>query len=146
MDKQLSTITNEEIKELILLKQWDTLLHHLCHTNNNDLYINSSFFKHVCTSETYPVILQHILNNIDFLLSKSSTFSIHLNIKDLTFLDIEKNSSFIFDSAPVFKEKYPDKLFKMYIYNSSFIFSQFYKILSNILDKKTKEKIVCISV
>jgi hypothetical protein len=86
------------------------------------------------------------LNNIDSLLKISETFSIHLNIKDLTFLDIEKNAFFIFECAPVFKDKYPDKLLKMYIYNSSFIFSQFYKILSNILDKKTKEKIVCISI
>ena len=141
-----SKTTNEEMKEFILLKQWDKILNNLCNITNNELYINSTYFKHICTSETYSVVLQHMLNNIDNLLTISTTFNIHLNIKDLTFLDIEKNAGFIFECAPVFKERYPDKLLKMYIYNSSFMFSQFYKILSNVLDKKTKEKIVCVSI
>jgi len=141
-----SKTTNEEMKEFILLKQWDKILNNLCNITNDELYINSTYFKHIYTSETYSIVLQHILNNIDNLLTNSTTFNIHLNIKDLTFLDIEKNAGFIFECAPVFKERYPDRLLKMYIYNSSFMFSQFYKILSNVLDKKTKEKIVCISV
>jgi len=139
------TVTNSEMKELILLQQWDKILNNLCSIHNNELYINSMYFKCICTSDTYSIILQHILKNIDNLLTNAETFSIHLNIKDLTFLDIEKNASFIFECAPTFKDRYPDKLLKMYIYNSSFMFSQFYKILSNVLDKKTKEKIVCIT-
>jgi hypothetical protein len=41
-------------------------------------------------------------------------------------------------------QQYPNKLNTCYIYETSFIFNTLYSILSKIIDKKTKDKIVFV--
>jgi hypothetical protein len=137
-------ISSEKMKTLILTKQWDTILSGLCFHENNNVYINSLYSKHFINNTTSSLILKYILNIIDNSLINNSQFIVHLNIKNLSFSDIEKISSFLIDNSNLFKERYPEQLLKLYVYNTSFVFSQLYKILSKILDKQTKEKIVVI--
>ena len=46
--------------------------------------------------------------------------------------------------AIYFAQKYPDKLYKCYIYNASFIFESLLKIISTFIEKDTLNKILLV--
>jgi hypothetical protein len=69
---------------------------------------------------------------------------VHVNLKKLTLIDIDKHKEFIQDMSGHLKNKYPDKLIKCYIYNAPFVFSQIFNIVSLFIDKDTQKKIELI--
>ena len=85
-----------------------------------------------------------IRNKMDYSFSeleKNSKFAVHLNIKNLTLIDIDKHKNFFLNISTLLKGKYPNRLLKCYVYNSSFLISQFSYIINMFLDKDTLKKI-----
>jgi hypothetical protein len=116
----------------------------LCHIKEQGIMLNYIHFKQTASPETYPHILSHIVCTIDGALLNNETFTIHINMKYLTVADIDKHSNFIRVVSNVFKEKYPNKLFKCYIHNAPFMFNQIYKMISHFIDAETTQKIQVI--
>ena len=119
----------------------DEILKNLCYVNENCVFLNYIYFKYFATKETYPYILNYISNNIDSVLLNNNNVVVHINMKNLTIVDIDKHSSFIKYISVYFQEKYPQKLGKCYVYNSPFVFNQLYNIICMFIDKETQKKI-----
>ena len=133
--------SSEKIIEKIKNGQWEDILKGLCSIRNNSLFLDYIYFKYFSTKETYKLILDYITNAIDTILTNNSNFIVHVNMKNLTILEIDKHKTFIQTISHFFKERYPEKLSKCYIYNASFVFTQIFNILSVFIDKETQTKI-----
>jgi len=136
--------SSEKIISKIKNGEWEYILKCLCVNNGTTIFIDYTYFKHFATKETYNIILNHIINNIDSVLTNHDLFYVHLNMKNLTISDIDKHKMFIQHISFVLKNKYPNKLTKCYIHNASFIFSQIFNIICMFVDKETQEKIEVI--
>jgi len=133
--------TSEKILNKIKNKEWSDIFNSLCHVNNDKVILDYIFFKHIATKETYELIISHIVKNIDEALLNCEQFVIHINMKTLTVTDNDKHYLFIQDISIFFKDKYPNKLSKCYVYNAPFIFKQVFNIVSLFIDKETQGKI-----
>ena len=143
-EKNLDNDYLEKIVSKINTGEWNCILEGLCNIKDNAIVLDYIYFKHYSTKITYNIILNHITNNIDIILSKNEKFSVHVNLKKLTLIDIDKYKEFIHDMSVYLKDKYPDKLTKCYIYNAPFVFSQIFNIVSLFIDKDTQTKIELI--
>jgi len=133
--------TSEKILNKIKNKEWSDIFNNLCHVNNDKVILDYVFFKHIATKETYELIISHIVKNIDEALLNCEQFVIHINMKTLSVTDVDKHYLFIQDISNFFKDKYPNKLSKCYVYNAPFIFKQVFNIVSLFIDKETQGKI-----
>jgi hypothetical protein len=140
-EKSLDIDYSEKIVSKINTGEWKCILEGLCSIKDNAIVLDYIYFKHFATKMTYSIILNHITNNIDIILSKKEKFIVHVNLKKLTLIDIDKHKEFIQDMSIYLKDKYPDKLSKCYIYNAPFVFSQIFNIVSLFIDKDTQTKI-----
>ena len=84
------------------------------------------------------------MNKINKSLNVNKQFVVHVCMKSLNLIDIEKNYSFIHKMSEILKTLFPDKLEKCFIYNAPIVFSQLFNMLSVFIDKKTLEKIQII--
>lgn len=133
------------IIETIKTGNWNDILHGICNIKDNSVFLNYSYFKHFGTKETYPIVLDYILYQLDKLLLEHNHFVVHSNIKSLTVSEIDKHKKFIHHISSIMNEKYPDKLFRCYVYNAPFIFSQIMNMVSIFIDKETQRKFVLLS-
>jgi hypothetical protein len=136
--------TNENSEnsfEKIKQSEQNKILKNLCSIKENSIILNYIYFKHFATNETYSCILNYISNNIDIILLNNDNFVVHVNMKNLTIVDIDKHKAFIQYISLHLKEAYPRKLCKCYVYNSPFVFNQIYNILCMFIDKETQKKI-----
>ena len=117
------------------------ILNGLCCIKENSIILNYIYFKYIAKDETYTCILNYITNNIDNVLLTNNQFIVHVNMKNLTIIDIDRHKTFIQKISGFLKEKYPQKLLKCYIYNAPFIFTQFFSIVSMFIDRETQKKI-----
>jgi hypothetical protein len=138
-------INFEYILNKIKNNKFDEILKNICYIENNNVIIDYIYIKYFANITTYDLILQYIINNIDNILKYNDKFGVHVNVKMLTLLDIDKHRNFISHMCAIFKDKYPNKLEQCYIYNASNVFSHLYSIISLFIDKVTKEKIIIIN-
>lgn len=137
-----------ENSEIIISKikngEWQYILHCLCNINNNSLIIDYNYFKYFASNQTYNLITQIITNNIDIILQKNDLFIVYVNMNKLTITEIDKHKDFIKYISVFLKEKYPNKLYKCFVYNAPFVFSQLFNIICLFIDKETQSKIELI--
>jgi len=147
MEKRIIEIneTNENCKNICIekIKKSDEneILRNLCYIKENCINLNYIYFKYFATKENYNCILNYIAKNIDNILLDNDNVVVHINMKNLTIIDIDKHKGFIQYISLYFQEKYPAKLAKCYIYNSPFVFNQLYNIICMFIDKETQQKI-----
>jgi len=136
---------SQKIIDKIQNGQWTEILNNLCYIKENTIIIDYIYFKYFAHKNTYDIIINYIVHNIDHLLLKYTTFDIHLNLQKLTIVDIDTHKIFIQNISSYLKEKYPQKLSKCYVYNAPFVFSQIFSIVSLFIDKDTQKKIQLVS-
>lgn len=132
---------SDKIKTKMMKGKWNDIFANLCCIKENSIILNYIYFKYIATDDTYGFILNYITNNIDNILLSNEQFVVHVNMKNLTIIDIDKHKKFIQDISGFFKDKYPNKLAKCYIHNAPYIFSQIFNIVSSFIDKDTQTKI-----
>lgn len=132
-DKMLTLIRNNDL---------NSILNNICRFDNQEIYIDYRYFKPFASKNTYEVIINCIISNINAVLSIYDTFIVHVCMKSLSVIDAEKHSKFIYNVSNLFKEKYPDKLNQCFIYNAPFIFSKVYDIIRPFIDKETQKKVI----
>jgi hypothetical protein len=139
---------NSNSSEKIILKikkgEWTDIYKGLCHVTNNSITMEYIYFKHFATKDTYPIIQRLLTNSIETILLNNNNFIFHVNMKHLTISEIDKHRDFIQDISKLLKDNYPNKLYKCYVYNAPFIFSQVLNIISLFVDKETITKIEVI--
>lgn len=138
------TINIEYILNKIRTNKIEEIFDNICYIKDNYIIIDYVYIKHFASNDTYDLIFQHILNNIDSILKHHNKFGVHVNTKNLSLSDIDKHRTFITHMCRLFKDKYPDKLEKCYIYNAPHVFSHLYSIISIFIDKVTQQKIILV--
>ena len=140
--EKLIVENNENICiEKIKKSHGDEILKNLCYIKENSIILNYIYFKYFATKDNYNYILNYIANRIDSILLNNDNVVVHINMKNLTIVDIDKHKLFIQCISVYFQEKYPQKLGKCYVYNSPFVFNQLYNIICMFIDKETQKKI-----
>jgi hypothetical protein len=133
--------SSKKIIDKVRKGEWNDILKGLCSIKENCIILNYIYFKHLAKDETYTYILNYITNNIDKILLKNNEFIVHVNMKNLTIVDIDKHKEYIKYISEFLKDKYPEKLAKCYVHNAPFIFTQIFNIVSMFIDKETQKKI-----
>uniref|UniRef100_A0A6C0IT90 CRAL-TRIO domain-containing protein n=1 Tax=viral metagenome TaxID=1070528 RepID=A0A6C0IT90_9ZZZZ len=108
---------------------------------HNHITIHYIYFKHFASNSTYDFLTSLITNKIDPIINQYNNFIVHFNVKTFSLIEMDKHKSYIYSISNHFKEKYPNKLEKCYIYNSSFLLNQLYNLVSSFVDKETIKKI-----
>jgi len=119
------------------------LLHNFCYisSNENDVTLNFKSLKLINKQLTNDFLLEHLIKNIDLVLTKYDVFKFHINVKSISILDVDKNKDFIKTASIVLKEKYPCRLDTCYIYEAPSMFSNIFKLIFAFVDKETQKKI-----
>lgn len=122
------------------------ILNNFCYIENeNNIIINHYFFKQYMKNKPNHIdslnTLNHLVDQIEKVLINYSSFNVHLNIKTLTLMEIDKNKDLIAMMSIMLKQKFPDKLNNCLIYEAPFIFSTFFSLISAFIDKDTQKKI-----
>lgn len=141
----LETSSTEKVIKKIKSGEWKDIMDGLCTVNGNLIILDNIYFKHFATTETYNIILSHVMSNIDNILTTHEDFSVHINMKKLTVSDVNKHLKFIQHISILFKEKYSNKLTSCFVHNAPFVFTQILNIVSMFIDKETQLKIKLIS-
>jgi hypothetical protein len=136
---------SQQIIRKIQNGQWTDILNKLCYIKDNSIVLDYIYFKYFAHIDTYDIILYFITSNIDHILSNYTKFIVHVNLTNLTLIDIDKHKSFIQNISKYLKDTYPQKLEKCNVYNAPFVFSQFFRLVSLFIDKDTQRKIQLVS-
>ena len=137
-------IKSTKIMEKIKHGKVEEVLHGICHIKDRGIVIDIKYIKHFANQYTYEIITYHFDNIFSQLLKYHDTYSIYVNFQSFSLTDFEKHYTFCKKIAIYFSEKYPDKLYKCYIYNSSFVFESLLKINSTFIDKDTLAKVLLV--
>ena len=137
-------IKTTKIIEKIRQGNVQEVLNGIGHIKDRGLVIDVKYIKHFANQYTYDIITSHFDAIFSELLKYHDTYSIYVNLQSFSLTDIEKHYYFCKNMATYFSEKYPDKLYKCYIYNASFVFESLLKIMSTFIDKETLSKILLV--
>ena len=139
--ENIENSSSEKIIDKVKNSEWRDILNGLCCIKENSIVLNYIYFKYIAKDETYNYILNYITNNIEQVLKTNNQFIVHVNMKNLTIVDVDKHKIFIKNMSRFFKDKYPEKLSKCYVYNAPFIFTQIFSIVSMFIERDTHKKI-----
>ena len=112
---------------------------------DNKIVIDYKYFKCIASYIDANLIIHFIVDVVKAVLTKYTLCCFHINMQGLTLSDIDKHYSFIRTFSVVMKNTFPDKLDKCYIYNTPFIFSKLFNLISQFIDKGTQKKIILVS-
>jgi hypothetical protein len=118
------------------------ILNKFCYIEReNDIIIDHYFFKqYIKITDNSINTLNHLINQIEKVLKNYDNFNVHLKIKSLTLIEIDKHKDLISMMSLILKQKFPDKLKNCLIYDAPFIFSSLFSIISPFIDKDTQKK------
>ena len=138
-------LDKEEHKQRTMteMKPLDTLFPFLIfHVVDNHVVFDYRYIKHNLNETNYQIILDYCIGVFSKILSNFPQFILHLCLKGMTVLDLEKNYKLLSHFCNTMKIQFPNKMKTCYIYKTPFIFSQILKILSPFIDKETRAKMV----
>ena len=138
-------LNKEEHKQRTMteMKPLDKLFPFLIfHVVDNHAVFDYRYIKHNLNETNYPTILDHCIFVFSNILTNFPQIILHLCLKRMTVLDLEKNYKLLSHFCNTMKTRFPNKLKICYIYKPPFIFSQIIKLLSPFIDKETQAKMV----
>lgn len=136
-------LKNDNINDNDLINNFIYNFNSFCYIENeNNIILKYSFLKSILTEDSYNIINEKVINTINSVLLDYDVFNVKLFIKTMSLIDVEKHIGFIYSISSILKEKFPNKLGKCFIYESPYLFTKIYSIISLFVDKKTLEKIV----
>lgn len=113
-----------------------------CYVNsNNHVIIDYKILKNILDETTYTLVADKLMELFDMVLKVDRTIIVHLNLKYLNLIEVNKYQNYLYFLTNLFNLKYPDKLEICYIYECPFLFNTFYNIISSFIDKKTQGKL-----
>jgi hypothetical protein len=137
-------IKSTKIMEKIRQGQVEDVLTGIGHIKDRGIVIDVKYLKYFANQYTYDIITSHLDNIFSHILKYHDSYSVYVNLQSFSLTDVEKHYTFCKNMAMYFSQKYPDKLYKCYIYNASCIFESFLKIIKTFIDKDTLNKILLV--
>jgi len=134
----------DHIDASIKVSSASEIMYDFCHVEKgNHIILNYIYFKYIVkyNMASYDNIIYYLVNIMHTVLKDYSQFIIHMNIRYLILVDVDKYYLFIKQISQVMKETFPEKLQICYIYNPPFVFSKLFSIISIFIDKETQKKI-----
>jgi hypothetical protein len=124
----------------------ENIINKFCYINKKTkvIKLNYNIIKNTIDFNNYYIFSERLFKIINKGLEIEKTLILHINLYNLSLSDIDKHYKYICFIVNLLNQNYPNKLNTCYIYESSFIFNTLYSILSKIIDKKTREKIVFV--
>ena len=119
------------------------IMYDFCHVEKgNHIILNYIYFKYIIkyNMASYDNIIHYLVNIMHTVLKEYNQFIIHMNIRYLILVDIDKYYLFIKQISQVMKDTFPEKLKTCHIYNPPFVFSKLFSIISIFIDKETQKK------
>jgi hypothetical protein len=134
-------IISQQILNKMNCSKIDEILNDLFRIKEDTVFIDYVYFKYLSCQNTYFIITQYLTNILDNILIHYPFFNVHINMKALTFQEINNHHKYICSLSVLLKNKYPTKLSKCLIFNSPAVFSKIYNIISLFIEKETQMKI-----
>lgn len=134
-------ITSEKIIEKIKNNKFSEIFEGLSYIKNDGLVVDYKYFKYLATLHTYDIITNYIDNRISEILTTHKNFTIYINMKSISISDVDKHRNYISYISKFFSEKYPNLLYKCYIYNAPYIFEKIFSMICVFIEKETQDKI-----
>jgi len=113
----------------------------MCYTKDNIVAFDYVSFKPIANKDTYDLIIQAIIYNIDTVLTQYDKFDGHITLKMMTIGDVDKHMNFWIKLTGVLKSRYKSQLDKCYIYDLPAFFAKCYNLVKGFIAKDTQEKI-----
>ena len=133
-----------EIAQLISNLSLNERINYLCHIEGDTLVLDYRFFKSVAVPETLAYLMQLVIDNIHSILREYPLYNVCICMKSLTVSDVDRYKNFIFEFATRLKTEFQDKMNKCYIYRAPYVFEKVYSIVSCVIDKPTRQKIIVV--
>lgn len=134
----------DSFKQYKHLYTHEQIINNICYIDENNLIIQYAFFKKFGNKNNYDTITQHIVHNINNILSHYELINVHFSLYKMDLLDLEKHYGFLINICKLMQSNYPDKLNKFNIYQPPYIYSKIYAIISTFIDKTTRSRIQLI--
>ena len=118
----------------------------ISNATGNHVYINYNIFKASCLDEKeYVTFTKTIVESMTNALKDNLTFILHINMENITLLDLEKYMSYFKQLAQTLQMLFPNKLEKGYVYNApSFIKAAYAVFFKLFMDTVTQKKIIIV--
>jgi len=121
------------------------VFHKLCNYRDNNIYIDSRYFKLLIKHKIDIRLIQdYICNVVEKVLLSHSKYEIHANSESLSIFDFEKYKTFIHDMTNAFRIKFTNRLEKCYLYNTSILFKLMHSFFKRVMSKEDLECIVFV--
>ena len=112
--------------------------------NTNKIFINYLMFKKFAQPENYGLFVRYVQNLASITIDEKNTFECHIDIESFTISAAERYRGVIDKfSEGVFG--YTEYMDAIYIYNSPTMIERISKLLLNLIDQSTKNKIILVS-
>ena len=108
--------------------------------NFNEFFLDVELFRNLLNSDYFDNFINHTDLKISNLLEKFNIFFIHIDVSNFNSNDL-LNYNKIFAFSKILN-KYTTKLNKIYIYNSSYLFSNLINLIGNSLNMNLSTKII----
>jgi len=131
----------ESIKKKGLNIHLNEILEKFCYNEDDVMILNFYCMKWMAKIDK-QIIINIIRNNMQSILNKGyKKVMIHVCLKSLSLSQIDAFYSFFKEATTIFKQEFPDRLEKCYLYHCSTIFNTLYKLVSGFLEKETLQRI-----
>ena len=121
------------------------LFYKLCNYRDNNIHVDSRYFKLLIKHKIDIQLLQdYICNIVEKVLLTHSKYEIHANAESLSIFDFEKYKLFIHDMTNAFRMKFTNCLEKCYLYNTSIIFKLMHGFFKRVMSKEDLDCIVFV--
>ena len=119
------------------------ILHKTCHQYKDSVIcIDARYLKYLIKIKCLnSVIMQHFITVFSEALKIKPSYKIHLSLKSVSILDVEKYGDFINDLSQKLNDMCKNSLEVCYIYNPSFLFSFIHSMFEKCVPLESRKKI-----
>ena len=142
----MKNMFDEEVNDKLTPEE---CLKKLCASNENDIYVDCKYFKHLMKHKmSCDYVTRHIENIFNFVLNYYTIFTLHICLKGITITDCDKYKDYAKDlSYKLYylpKHEPENALQVLYLYNPSSIFTMLHRLIEMMccIDVKNKIKMV----
>lgn len=109
-------------------------------TNSNNIILQINLFRILFNSDFYEHFIEHIKNKIEIIITNNDIFYLHIDISSFILSDL-----LYYDKILKFAQllhEFSNKLLNIYIYGSSFVFTNLISMINSSLNSDITKKII----
>ena len=119
-----------------------------CHARGEHIFINPAHMNEGFQHPTgRDIMLEHMLQ--EFSKARDHTphkrYVVHISLRSASLRQVETYCTFIAHCCDAFRLAFPNNLDTCYLYHEPFAFATLYRLLSRLLDRETRRRLVLYS-